>query len=102
MASANSAQTSTPGKKVLNPILDLPTEASAPSTLLWDELVEEARVLDALVAELKKTEINSPNREQLEQKLLSSLAHVRVHSQVLEDSLTEALLKADELEATHA
>lgn len=96
MAATDRATARTP-KEETQLTLDLPTEAGAPGELLWDELLEETRTLDRLVAKLRACPAGL-EREQLEEDLLSSLAHIRTHSAMLEDSVTEALFKADELE----
>ena len=66
--------------------------------VLWDELAQEAETLTHLVNRLKVTSRGAEEREALEDELLGSLAHLRVHAQVLDEEVTEALEKADALE----
>jgi hypothetical protein len=80
----------------LNSPLGLP---GAPSTPLWDELADEAERYAQLLAQLKRTPRSAPERAALERDLMDSLSHLRVHSEVLDEGVLEALELADDLAA---
>ena len=98
MAIANSPQGEAPQERALNPVLDLPEGAGAPNALLWDELAQEAKRYGDLVDRLKSTGRGAGERDALEGELLESLAHLRAHAAVLDEAVTDALVRADALE----
>lgn len=80
----------------MNPI-SLPT---APAYELWAELAEEASCYARLLDKLANpaNDLNAERREKLERELMDSLSHLRVHSQVLDESVNDALELADLLD----
>lgn len=77
----------------MNAPLDLPT---APPLEVWEELAEEAQRYAELLRTWKGAD--AAQRKALDAELLSSLSHLRVHSQVMDDAVEEAMDLADELE----
>ena len=73
--------------------LGLPT---APPLAVWEELAEEAQRYLELFSAWK--DANPTERKALDGKLIGSLSHLRVHSQVMDDALEEAMMLADELD----
>jgi hypothetical protein len=100
MAKGHRQPASAPEKKaearVVKPI-SLPT---APAYELWAELAEEAGRYIRLLDELTRpaSDLDAEQREKLEGELMDSLSHLRVHSQVLDESVIDALELADLLE----
>ena len=77
----------------MNAPLGLPT---APPLAVWDELAEEAqRYLELLKA---WKDADAAQRSALDAQLTDSLSHLRVHSQVMDDAIEEAMNLADELD----
>jgi hypothetical protein len=73
--------------------LGLPT---APPLEVWEELAEEAQRYTELLRAWKAA--GPSERKTLDDELLGSLSHLRVHSQVMEDIIEEAMDLADQLE----
>ena len=73
--------------------LGLPT---APPLAVWEELAEEAQRYLELLSAWK--DADPTERTVLDGKLVSSLSHLRVHSQVMDDALEEAMMLADDLD----
>jgi hypothetical protein len=82
--------------RALNNPLSAP---GSPPAELWLELAHEAHEFIELVTLLVSAQaLPREAREELEQRLLSSLSHLQMHSQVLDESVTDALDLADQLE----
>ena len=81
----------------MNTPLGLPT---APPVEVWDELaVEAARYISLLEAwRAPPAHQTSEQRLETEKLLLDSLSHLQMHSQVLNESVEDALDLADQLE----
>lgn len=79
-------------------MIDLP---GVPSVRIWNELADEMRVYLELIDRLKALSPNAPERDELEHRLVDSLTHIAVHSGVLHEQVSDAILDAadyDEIE----
>lgn len=69
-------------------VLSIPGVVGEP---IWQELADEAEMYLKLYKRLTTQPLNASEREALEDNLILSLAHLTVHSQVLYNSVDEAL-----------
>ena len=88
MAHTSSKEKSSAREKTLGRILTLSGVVGEP---IWKELADEAEVYLELYECLSQEPLDSSDREALEDKMILSLAHLSVHSQVLYDSIDEAI-----------
>jgi hypothetical protein len=96
MAEANRGEAAPPQeKKAVEPILTLP---GLEDSRYWDELAEEAERYLRLLAKLKATPRNAPEREDLEDQIIASLNHLVVHGSVLYHEVDEAIENSEEVE----
>lgn len=96
MASANRQKASSAGAQAAlsHPVLTLP---GVMGNLFWQELAEEARVYSDLLKRLERAPPDAPEREALEDAIVSSLAHLASHSAVLYESVDKAI-EAEDIE----
>ena len=94
MASANRQKARAAGAQAAlsYPVLTLP---GVVGNLIWRELAEEASVYTDLLQRLEHTPLDAPERENLEDEILSSLSHLAVHSAVLYKSVDQAIEAED-------
>ena len=88
MAHASSKEKSSARAETLDRIINIPGVVGEP---IWKELAEEAETYLELYKRLSQEPLESPKREALEDKMILSLAHLSVHSQVLYESVDRAL-----------
>lgn len=95
MASTNKQKATAAGAQaeLSHPMLTLPGTVGS---LFWQELAEEASIYTNLLQRLEHTPPDAPEREDLEDKIISSLAHLAVHSAVLYESVDQAIEADDE------
>jgi hypothetical protein len=75
------------------PVLTLP---GVVSNRFWNELAEEARAYINLLDRLTRTATDASEREELEDRMISSLSHLAMHSSVLYESVDEAIENSDD------
>jgi hypothetical protein len=83
-----------PPQAVDYPVVALP---GIPSALIWDELADEAKTYLALLERLKVTPLDAPEREGLEDEIISSLNHLVVHGSVLYSKVDEAIENSEDV-----
>lgn len=88
MARANSKEKRATQEETLGTILTIPGVVKEP---VWRELADEAKAYLELYNRLSKEPLNSLEREALEDNMILSLSHLAVHSQVLYNSIDEAV-----------
>ena len=85
MATRNSTARGTPETQTIEQAV-MPHHFEGQNTL-WDELVDEAAHYLELIKALKHLPANHPDRDILETALYGSLAHLEVHSQVMNETI---------------
>jgi hypothetical protein len=85
VATRNNSTRGTPETQTLDqPIMSHHFEGQ---NTLWDELAEEAAHYLELIKALKHLPANHPDRDILETALYGSIAHLEVHSQVMNETI---------------
>lgn len=90
MARTDPKEKRTAHKKTLGTILTIPGVVGEP---IWQDLATEARTYIRLHEQLSREPLNSSDREKLEDKIILSLSHLSTHSQVLYETVDEAIEK---------
>jgi hypothetical protein len=85
MATRNSTARGTPETQTLDHSV-MPHHFEGQNTL-WDELADEAAHYLELIKALKQLPVNHPDRDILETALYGSLAHLEVHSHVMNETI---------------
>jgi hypothetical protein len=85
MATRNNSTRRTPETQTIEQAV-MPHHFEGQNTL-WDELAEEAVHYLELIKALKNLPVNHPDRDILETALYGSIAHLEVHSQVMNETI---------------